>query len=406
MFYSFALIFLVGLAAGGVMKKLKLPGLIGMLLVGILMGPYVLNVLDDSVLMLSPHLRELALVVILARAGLSLETDDLKRLGRPAVLMSFVPACFEMLGTIILAPLLFGVDLLDAAILAAVVASASPAVIVPRMLKLMDEKRGTKKGIPQLILAGDSVDDIFNIVVFTAFVGLSGGASVSAGQFAVVPVSIVTGILAGVSLGFALAFLFKKINARATVQTIVLLACAMLLVAAEEMVSAYVPFSGLLAVMVAGVTMLKRNAPAALSVSKKLSKLWVGAEVLLFVLVGASVNIQYAAGAGVKTLLMLLFVLGTRAIGIQFCLLKTNLNARERLFCTFTGIPKATVQAAIGGIPLAMGLPCGTLVLSVAVVAILITAPVGAVLLDKSAPKLLTVDGALPGEPDVPDDAQ
>jgi len=397
MFISFALIFLVGLAAGGIMKKLKLPGLIGMLLVGILMGPYVLNVLDASVLELSPHLRELALIVILARAGVSLELDDLKRLGRPAVLMSFVPACFEMLGTIILAPLLFGIGLLDAAILAAVVASASPAVIVPRMLKLMDERRGTKKGIPQLILAGDSVDDVFNIVVFTALLGLSGGENVQAAQFVAVPVSIVTGIVAGVALGFVLAHVFRLLNLRATVQVIVLLAAAMLLVAAEDMVAAVVPFSGLLAVMAAGVTILKKNAPAAKAVSGKLSKLWIGAEVLLFVLVGANVNIQYAAGAGMKTLLLLLFVLTMRAIGIQLCLLKTNLNARERLFCAFTGIPKATVQAAIGGIPLAMGLPCGTLILSVAVVAILITAPVGAVLLDKSAPKLLTVDEDLPG---------
>ena len=425
MFVSFAMIFLVGLAMGGIMKKLKLPGLIGMLLAGILLGPYALNALDGSVLALSPHLRELALVIILARAGLALETEDLKRLGRPAVLMSFIPACFEMLGTILLAPLLFGIDLLDAAILAAVVASASPAVIVPRMIKLMDEKRGTAKGIPQLILAGDSVDDVFNIVVFTALLGLSGGESVQLAQFAAVPVSIATGMLAGTALGFTLSFAFRKINTRATVQTILLLACAMLLVAAEDVIGMYIPFSGLLAVMAAGVTLLKRNAPAAHSVSKKLSKLWIGAEVLLFVLVGASVNIQYAAGAGMKTLLLLLFVLATRAVGIQLCLLKTKLNARERLFCAFTGIPKATVQAAIGGIPLAMRLPCGTLVLSVAVAAILFTAPIGAILLDKSAPKLLTADAdlacrditaphsdggerkqMLSGESNIPDDAQ
>ena len=390
MLTSLALLFLCGFLLGEFFKKLRLPGLIGMLLTGIVLGPYVLHVLDDSLLALSANLRQIALIIILARAGLSLDLKDLKQVGRPAVLMSFVPACFEMLGTLLIAPALLNISLLDAALLAAVVASASPAVIVPRMLRLMKEGYGTEKSIPQLILAGDSVDDIFNIVVFTSLLGLSGGDSVSALRFVAIPAAVVSGIAVGVLAGFLLAMLFKKWHMRTSAKVIVLLNVAFLLVAAEPAIERILPFSGLLAVMAAGVVILKRAPNAAKSVSAKLSKLWLAAEILLFALVGASVNISYISSSGLRVILMLVAVLVIRAGGILLCLLKTPLNRKERLFCTFSGVPKATVQAAIGGIPLAMGLPAGPLILAVAVTAILFTAPVGAFLLDISYKRLLT----------------
>jgi len=390
MLTSLALIFLCGLILGVLFKKIGLPSLIGMLITGIILGPYVLNLLDDSILSISADLRQLALVIILTRAGLSLDIDDLKKVGRPAVLMSFVPACFEMLGTIFLGIKLFNIPLLDAAILAAVVASASPAVIVPRMVKLIETGYGTDKKIPQLILAGDSIDDMFNIVVFTSLLGLTNGEEVSAMRFAEIPLSILFGILAGVSVGFLLITFFRKVHIRDSAKVVILLSIAFIMVALEEVTQNIFPFSGLLAVMTSGVVILKSAPVVANRISTKFSKLWVVAEILLFVLVGASVNIGYAADAGPKTLLLLVLVLSMRAVGILICLIKTNLNWKERMFCTFTGIPKATVQAAIGGIPLAMGLPNGGIMFTVAVVAILFTAPLGAFLIDSTYKSLLS----------------
>lgn len=389
MLTGLALIFLCGLLLGSLFKKIKFPALIGMLLSGIILGPYCLNLLDESLLSISADLRQLALIIILTRAGLSLDLQDLKKIGRPAFFMSFVPACFEMLGTILIAPRLLNLPLLDAALLAAVIASASPAVIVPRMIHLMETGYGTDKNIPQLVLAGDSVDDIFNIVVFTSLLGLTDNQKVSAFQFVKIPISIVLGILVGIVLGLLLAFLFKKVHMRDSAKIIILLSSAFLLVALEDYVQAFFPFSGLLSVMVAGILILKKAPVTASRLSAKFSKLWVGAEILLFTLVGASVNIQYATSAGLKTLLLLVAVLFIRAIGILLCLIKTNLNWKERLFCTFTGIPKATVQAAIGSIPLAMGLPNGDIILAVAVVSILFTAPLGSFVLDRTYKHLL-----------------
>ena len=389
MLTGLALIFLCGLLLGAVFQRLRLPGLVGMLLTGIVLGPYGLNLLGGAVLSVSADLRQLALIIILARAGLSLDVDDLKKIGRPAVLMSFVPACFEMTGTLLISRLLFGLPLLDAAILAAVVASASPAVIVPRMIKLIEEGRGTDKRIPQMILAGDSVDDVFNIVLFSALAGFAGGEGISALRFAEIPLSVLSGAAAGVIAGAALTFLFKKIQMRDSVKVIILLSAGFLLLALEHAAAGVFPFSGLLAVMVAGVVILKKLPSDAEGISAKLSRLWVGAEVILFVLVGASVNIGYAAEGGLKTIVMLIAVLIIRALGILLCLARTNLTRKERLFCTFTGIPKATVQAAIGGIPLAMGLPNGEIILAVAVTSILFTAPLGAFLIDSTYKKLL-----------------
>lgn len=390
MLTSLALIFLCGLLLGSVFQKLKLPSLIGMLITGIILGPFVLNLLDNSILNISADLRQLALIIILTRAGLSLDLEDLKKIGRPAILMSFVPACFEMAGTILIAPKLLNIPLLDAAILAAVVASASPAVIVPRMLRLMENGYGTSKNIPQLILAGDSVDDVFNIVVFTSLIGLAGGEKISAIRFATIPVSIFSGIVIGIIIGYLFVILFKKIHMRDSIKVILLLSIAFLLVALEGAIENYIPFSGLLSVMVAGVIILWKRPAVAERISIKFSKLWVGAEIILFVLVGASVNIGYVGSAGLKTIFMLISVLLIRAIGILICLIKTNLNWKERLFCTLTGIPKATVQAAIGAIPLALGLPNGDIILAVAVLSILFTAPLGAFLIDITYKKLLS----------------
>ena len=390
MLTSLALIFLCGLILGSLFKKIGLPNLIGMLITGIILGPYVLNLLDDSILSISADLRELALIIILTRAGLSLDLEDLKKVGRPAMLMSFIPACFEMAGTIFISAKLFDLPLLDAAILAAVVASASPAVIVPRMIKLIETNYGTDKKIPQMILAGDSVDDMFNIVVFTSLTGLTNGKTVSVMRFAEIPLSIFIGIIFGMSVGFLLCILFKKFHMRDSAKVVILLSIAFLLVALEEFTKNFFPFSGLIAVMASGVMILKSYPVLANRISIKFSKLWVGAEILLFVLVGASVDIGYATTAGIKTVLLLICVLLMRAVGILICLIKTNLNRKERLFCTITGIPKATVQAAIGGIPLAMGLPNGGIILAVAVFSILFTAPLGAFLIDSTYKKLLT----------------
>ncbi|MDR1117466.1 MAG: cation:proton antiporter [Oscillospiraceae bacterium] len=390
MLTSLALIFLCGLLLGSIFQKLKMPSLIGMLIIGIVLGPYVLNLLDASILNISADLRQLALIIILTQAGLSLDLHDLKKVGRPAVLLSLIPAFFEMGGTILFGIYLFKLPVLDAAILAAVIASASPAVITPRMLKLMETGYGTNKQIPQMIMAGDSVDDITNIVIFTSLLGLAAGTGVSAVRFALIPVSAILGIALGVLLGFILSAVFKKFHMRDSVKIIVILSVAFLFITLEEFADKYLPFSGLLSVMTMGAIILLRRPVVAERISTKFSKLWVGAEILLFVLVGSSMNIGYASAAILKTVVMLVAVLLIRAAGILLCLIKTNLNRKERLFCTFAGIPKATVQAAIGGIPLAMGLPNGDIILTVAVLSILFTAPLGAFILDKTYRHLLT----------------
>lgn len=390
MLTSLALIWICGLSLGSIFKKIKLPGLLGMLLTGIILGPFVLNWLSPEILAISPDLREFALVIILIRAGLSLDLSDLKAIGRPAILMSFIPACFEMLGTILIAPRLFDIPLLDAAIMAAVISSASPAVIVPRMLNLMETGYGTNKKIPQMVLAGDSVDDVFNILVFTSLIGLASGDSVSVIRFLDVPISILTGIVVGILVGFFLAFLFKKIALSTPSQILMMLSASFLLVELENLLEGTIAFSGLLAVMVAGIVLFEKIETIAKEISGGLSKLWIAAEVLLFALVGSTVDVSYIPIAGIKTIFLLISVFLIRGIGILLCLVKTNLNWKERLFCIFTGFPKATVQAALGGIPLAMGLPNGELILAVAVIAILFSAPVGAFMLDISYKKLLT----------------
>lgn len=389
MLTSLALIFLVGMSLGWLVTRLRLPSLLGMLLTGILLGPYVLNLLDDSILGISADLRQLALIIILTRAGLSLNIEDLKKVGRPAVLLCFVPACFEIVGMIVLAPRLLGLSVLDAAILGAVIAAVSPAVIVPKMLRLMELGYGARNSIPQMLLAGASVDDVFVIVMFTAFTGLAQGGTVSPTTFVQIPVSIVTGIAVGLAAGIAFGAVYRRVHVRDSVKVVVLLSLSFLFVALENAVKGVVPFSGLLAVMSCGIAINRRRPELASRLSGKYNRLWVAAEVLLFVLVGATVDISYAAAAGAAAVLAVLGALVFRMVGVFVCVLGTKLSRKERLFCMLAYTPKATVQAAIGSVPLSLGLGCGQIVLTVAVVAILLTAPLGAFAIDLTHRRLL-----------------
>ena len=392
MLTSLALIFLFGLIFGALFQKLRLPPLLGMLIVGIVLGPYALNWLDDSLLSISADLRQIALIIILTRAGLNLNISDLKKVGRPAILMCFLPACFEILGMLVLAPPLLHISYLDAAIMGAVVGAVSPAVIVPKMLRLMEEGYGTKKSIPQLILAGASVDDVFVIVLFSSFTGLAKGESLSPWRFAEIPISILLGVLLGAALGLLLAFFFQKVHVRDSVKVLLLLSFSFLLVALEDALEGIVPISGLIAVMSLGIALQRKRDIVARRLSLKFSKLWVAAELLLFVLVGATVDLHYAYAAGLSAVILIFGVLLFRMAGVWVCLFKTKLLFKERLFCVLAYMPKATVQAAIGSVPLSMGLSCGNIVLTVAVLAILITAPLGAFLIDLTYKKLLTLN--------------
>jgi solute carrier family 9B (sodium/hydrogen exchanger), member 1/2 len=392
MLLSLALLFLSGMVLGKIFETLRLPKLLGMLTTGILLGPYVLNLLDPTILNISTELRQIALVIILTRAGLNLNIKDLKKVGRPAILMCFVPACFEIIGMLILAPMLLGITILDAAIMGTVIAAVSPAVIVPKMLKLMESEYGTSKSIPQMIMAGASVDDVFVIVLFTAFTGLAQGGTITAMHFLTIPTSIILGLLGGVVTGLFLSMLFSKVHIRDTGKVITILSISFLLITLEHMMTGAIGFSGLLAVMALGATLHQKKYEISQRLSNKFSKLWVGAEVLLFVLVGSIVNISYALNAGILSILLIFGVLLFRMIGVFICLINTKLNKKERVFTAFAYMPKATVQAAIGGLPLAMNLPSGNIVLTVAVLSIIITAPLGAILIDTTYKKFLSKD--------------
>lgn len=389
MLWSLALVFLGGLLAGEVFRRLRLPPLLGMLLVGIAFGPYALGLLDDSLLAISADLRKVALIIILTRAGLSLDIGDLRKVGRSAVLLCFVPATFELVGTVILAPRLLGVSVLEAAIIGSVIAAVSPAVVVPRMLRLMDEGYGAKQGIPQMILAGASVDDVYVIVLFSSFTSLASGGTLSPLDFVRIPTSLVLGIAAGVLCGLALAWWFSHVHMRDSIKVVVFLALSFVLVTIEDHCAGIIGFSGLLAVMSMGIMLGQRIPVVSKRLSAKYDRLWVGAELLLFVLVGAMVNVAYAAYAGVAAILLILGAMVFRMAGVLASVLGTKLNGKERAFCMLAYTPKATVQAAIGGVPLAMGLACGETVLTVAVLAILITAPFGAIAIDCTYKKWL-----------------
>lgn len=389
MLLSIALILLTGLLLGGLFSKIKLPSLLGMIIVGIVLGPYALNLIDESILNISADLRQIALVIILTRAGLSLDLSDLKRVGRPAILMCFVPACVEIIGTVLLAPLLLGTSTLEAAVMGSVLAAVSPAVIVPRMIRLMEEGYGVDKSIPQLILAGASVDDVFVIVIFTAFTSLTSTGDLSPVSFLQIPVSIALGIVAGVIVGMVLVKFFRTFHMRDSVKLLIILSFSFLLIELQNQLEGIVPFSGLLAIMSLGIVIKRKYDILAKRLSGKYNKLWVAAEIFLFVLVGATVDMKYAVVAGVSAVLLVAGALVFRMIGVALCLIKTDLSRKERLFCMVAYVPKATVQAAIGAIPLTMGLSCGQIVLTIAVLSILITAPFGAICIDNLYKKLL-----------------
>lgn len=389
MLFSIALILLLGLLLSSFFQKIKLPGLLGMIIVGIILSPYALNLIDESILNISADLRQIALVIILTRAGLALDLSDLKKVGRPAILMCFVPACIEMLGTILIAPVLFGITHLEAAIMGSVLAAVSPAVIVPRMIRLIEEGYGTDKGIPELLLAGASVDDVFVIVMFTAFTSLTSTGELSAISFLQIPVSIILGIAAGILVGSLLIRFFRKFHMRDSVKLLIILSFSFLLIELQNRLEEIIPISGLLAIMSLGIVMKKNYPVLAQRLSGKYNKLWVAAEVFLFVLVGATVDLRYAVSAGMNAILLVLAALLFRMLGVALSLIKTDLNHKERLFCMLAYLPKATVQAAIGAIPLSMGLACGQIVLTVAVLSILITAPLGAVCVDNLYTRLL-----------------
>ena len=395
MLFSLALIFLVGLSAASVFQKIKLPRIIGMLGTGIVIGPFVLDLLDPSVLGISSELRQIALIIILIKAGLSLNLADLKKVGRPAVMMSFVPACFEILAYFIFAPYLLGVTRIEAAVMGAVLSAVSPAVVVPRMVKLIEEKRGTAKSIPQMILAGASCDDVFVIVLFSTFLTMAGGGSARIMDFVNIPVSIILGVLLGTASGLILGLIFavtlkKGHDIPITMKVIILLSVSFLLMTIEAWLKEYAALSGLLAVVsMACVIKIRSGADASAKLSAEFGNLWVAAEIWLFVLVGAAVDIRYTLTAGIAAVGMIFTALIFRAVGVCVCMFGTELNMKERLFCIIAYLPKATVQAAIGSVPLSAGLPCGKIVLSVAVLAIIITAPLGALGIDLSSKRFL-----------------
>lgn len=389
MLLSISLILLVGMSMGWICRKLRLPGLVGMLVTGIVLGPYALDLLDPDILNISANLRKIALIIILTRAGLGLDVSGLKKLGRPALLMCFVPATFELIGVLALAPRLLGLTMLESAILGTVLAAVSPAVVVPRMVRLMDEGYGVKEGIPQLVLAGASVDDVYVIVLFSTFTGMMQGEGISVLRFVNIPVSIVFGIAIGLLAGFLLAALFKKTRIRDTSKVLIVLSVSFLLAAIEDSLKTPITFSALIAILFIGIGLQKKSGQTAQRLSEKYGKLWVAAEVFLFVLVGATLNIRYFGRVGIPAVILILGALLFRMLGVFLCLAKTPLKKKEKLFAMIAYTPKATVQAAIGGIPLALGFACGDTVLTVAVLAIVITAPLGAFAIDWSYKKLL-----------------
>lgn len=396
MLTSLSFIFLVGLAMGAICQKLKLPRIIGMLATGIVLGPYVLDLLDPSILSISADLRKMALIIILLKAGLSLNVDDLKKVGRPAIMMSFVPASFEIIGYLLFAPSILGITRVEAAVMGSVLAAVSPAVVVPRMVQLMETKYGTEKAIPQMIMAGASCDDIFVIVLFTTFLNMAQGGSADIKAFANIPVSIILGIILGAIVGYLLYLSFetayaKKHYVRNSMKVIIVLGFSFLLIAIEGWLEGKIAVSGLLAVVsMACVLKMKCTAFVSKRLSEKFGKLWLAAEVILFVLVGAAVDIRYTLDAGLAAVAMIFVALIFRSFGVLLCTVKTGLSAKERAFCVIAYLPKATVQAAIGSVPFAAGLPCGKIVLSVAVMAIIITAPLGAFGMDLTYKKFLT----------------
>ena len=389
MLTSIAIILLMGLLLGKIFNVFKLPSLLGYILTGVIISPYALNIVDESLLNIASQIRQIALVVILTRAGLLLNIKELKKVGRPAILMCFLPACFEILSVIIIGPVLFGITRVEAAIVGSVIAAVSPAVIVPRMIKLIEERYGQEHAIPQLILAGASVDDVFVIVIFTAMTALEAAGDFSLISFTKIPISILTGIFVGGVVGYGLVLFFKRKHIRDTTKVLIIISISFLLLEFENKINDIIPMSGLLAIMSLGVVVKNKYEALAIRIQIKYNKLWLGAEIMLFVLVGVTVNLKYVMDAGILTIILILFALASRMIGVFVCLIKTNFSFKEKFFCMIAYTPKATVQAGIGAVPLAMGLNCGQIVLTIAVMSIIITAPFGAIAIDNLYAKLL-----------------
>ena len=389
MLLSLALILMIGFALSMVFTKVHLPGILGMIVTGILMGPYVLNLISPEILMISSELREIALIVILTRAGLNLDLKDLKAVGRPALMMCFIPAIFEMTAITLVAPVILGVSYFEAAVMATIIAAVSPAIIVPRMIYLMETGYGRDKKIPHLIMAGASVDDIFVIVLFGILIGFYQGNGAGVESMLNIPISIGLGLLVGVISGKGIIGLFHKIPMRDTMKTMMVLSVSFLLVTLQNEAAQWIPISGLLAVMVLGIVLLHGDEEIANRLKSKFSKIWVGAEIMLFVLVGAAVDINIISGVGLPVVALLSVSLIFRGLGVMISLIKTPLNIKERFFCILAYLPKATVQAAIGAIPLTLSMPAGSLILAVAVMTIMLTAPLGAIGIDKTYKKWL-----------------
>lgn len=391
MLFSLSLILIGGMLSGALFRKLRLPGLLGMMLFGILCGPYCLNLLDGGILAASDVIRKIALLIILARAGLNLKISDLKKAGRPALLMCFVPATFEILAFVFFAPMILGLDLVSSALLGCVMAAVSPAVVVPSMLKVMKAGYGQDKAIPQMILAGASADDIYVLVLFSVLMSVATQGSFEAVTLLRLPSAIGFGILAGIGSGYLLSVLFQKgwMKDSTASRMILILALGLLFYGLEEALKGPVAFSGLIAVMVTCMILANRVPDEIVPIAKGFDHLWKAGEIFLFTLIGAAVNLPYAFGSFGVNLLLIALCLCVRTLGVLLCVSFTRLTWKERMFCVFAYLPKATVQAAIGAVPLAAGLACGEQILSCAVTAILVTAPLGALLIDKGYARLL-----------------
>lgn len=394
MLQSMALVLLIGLILGKIFQKLNLPSILGMLVSGVILGPYALNLIDTKTLMISSELRQMALVIILIKAGLSLDLKDLKKVGFSAFCLSFIPASVEIIGYVIFAPIILKMSIIDALLLGSVMAAVSPAVVVPRMVKMIENKIGTTKSIPQMILAGASLDDIYVIVLFTSFLAMSKGESVNALVALNIPISIILGIALGVLTGFILHYLFEQMHQfnhtiKNSIKVVIITATAFLLVSIEALLKNYIAISGLLAVMsMALILKIYTKSHIINRLSSKFSKLWVVAEIILFVLVGAAVDIRFALNAGLQPLFLIIIALGFRSLGVILSLFTTKLTRFEKLFCVVAYLPKATVQAAIGSLPLALGLNSGNIILTTAVIGIMVSAPLGAIGIDALMKKI------------------
>lgn len=391
MLLSLGLMLIVGLLFAFLFTKIRLPALIGFILTGLILGPFGLNLIDTSILNISSDLRTFALVIILLRAGLSLDYKKLLNQGRPALLLTFLPATIEIGGTILVGVFLLKWSFLSSAILGTIIAAVSPAVIVPRMIKLTESGIGNEKSIPQMVMAGASADDVFVIVLFYSFISIATGGSLNGWTIASIPLSMISGIFFGTTLGLGFVYLFKKVHMRDTIKVLMLIGTSLLMVGLEPMVKGWLPYSALLGVIALGMTILTRYPLLASRLMKKYEKIWLFAEMLLFILVGTAVNLGQALPLmGWWLPLILLIILLFRSMGVWLSLVKTKLSSKEKWFIVFAYLPKATVQASIGAIPFELGLIHGDTMLAIAVLSILITAPLGAILIDLTAKRLLS----------------